>query len=206
LFTVKEDFKVQSYTGPIQGLEGGQGLSLFQTLPKNAKVQRKGDGFELHMENVPAFEAEPDMPPQASYIYHVTMAYGGREMASAEALLTAASIRWDDEAEHFMGDSREIRGTAAGINRGESRAEKKLRGLYERVQRVRNLSFEHKRSEEEEKKENLKPNQNATDVLNRDYGSSIEISRLFVALARAAGFPAWLLRTANRGERLFDRG
>src|SRR5262245_1700299 len=52
LFTVKEDFKVQSYTGPIQGLEDGQGLSLFQTLPKTAKVQRKGDGFELHLENV----------------------------------------------------------------------------------------------------------------------------------------------------------
>src|SRR5262249_16276463 len=133
LFTVREDFKMQSYTGPIQGMEDGQGLSLFQTLPKNAKVQRKGDGFELHMENVPAFEAEPDMPPQASYIYHVTMAYGGREMASAEAFWTAASIRWNDEAEHFMGDSREIRDTAAEITRGEADPEKKLRGLYERV-------------------------------------------------------------------------
>src|SRR5262245_20881845 len=30
LFTVKEDFRVQSYTGPIEGMENGQGLSLFQ--------------------------------------------------------------------------------------------------------------------------------------------------------------------------------
>lgn len=205
LFTIKEDFRVQSYTGPIEGVEN-QGLSLFQTLPKNAKVQQKGDGFELHMENVPAFEAEPDMPPPASYVYHVTMAYGGNEMTSAEAFWSAASIRWNGQAEHFMGDSREVRETAAEATKGESDPERKLHRLYDRVQRIRNLSFERERSEEEEKKENLKPNQSAADVLSRGYGNSIEITRLFVALARAAGFESSLLRTGNRAERLFDRG
>src|SRR5262245_47656520 len=157
------------------------------------------------MENVPAFEAEADMPPRASYIYHVTMAYGGREMASAETFWTVAATRWNREAEHFMGDFREVREAAAEATNNESDPEKRLRLLYARAQRVRNLDYERERSEEEQKKENLKPNQSAADVLNRDYGSSIDIARLFVALARAAGFDASLLRSSNRGERLFDR-
>jgi Domain of Unknown Function with PDB structure (DUF3857)/Transglutaminase-like superfamily len=205
LYTVKEDFHIQSYTGPIRGVEGGVGLSLFQNLPKNAKVQRKGESFELRLEDVAAFDEESYMPPRESYVYHVTMAYGGREMTSPEKFWQDTGLRWNEEAESFIGDYREIKAAAAEAMGSDADLETKLRRLYDRTQRVRNLSYERERTEEEDKKENLKPNQNVMDVLNRGYGNRIEITRLFVALARAGGFEASIVRSGNRAERIFDR-
>jgi Transglutaminase-like superfamily len=204
LFTVKENFGIQSYTGPIRGVEGGVGLSVFQNLPKNAQIHRKGEGFELQLENVPAFEEEAYMPPRDSYIYHVTMVYGGKEMTSLQKFWHQAGLRWNDEAEHFMGNYKEIRRAAAEAAGDEADLEKRLRRLYTRAQQIRNLTYEYERTEEEQKKENLKPNQNVVDVLSRGYGDRADVTRLFVALARAGGFEAWILKSSNRSERIFD--
>jgi hypothetical protein len=205
LYTVKEVFSIRSYTGPIQDVKGDVGLSLYQYLPKDAKVRRKGDGFELQLEKVPAFQDEPYMPPREPYIYHVTMAYGGREMASAETFWQDAGLRWNAEADEFIGEFREIKAAAEEAVGNETDPEKRLRRLYARAQQIRNLSYERERNAEEDKKENLKPNQNVMDVLNRGYGNQVEITRLFVALARGGGFEASILKSANRGERFFDR-
>jgi hypothetical protein len=205
LYTLKEDFRILSYTGPVRDVEGGMGLSLFQYLPGNAKVQRKGDGFELQLENVPAFNDEAFMPPKGPYIYHVNMTYGGLEMTSPERFWQEASMRWNGETETFIGPFKEIKAAAAEAVAQETDAEKRLRRLYARAQQVRNLTYERERTEDEAKKENLKPNRNVADVLIHGYGNRIEITRLFVALARAEGFEASILRSVNRSERIFDR-
>jgi len=205
LYTVREEFSVRRYTGAVSGVEGAVGLVLFKHLPRDAKVQAKGDGFELKMENVPAFEPEAYMPPSEAYLYRVTMAYGGREMASSERFWQNAGQRWNDEAERFMHESREVRETALATTAQATDLEQKLRLLYARVQKIRNLSYERDRNEEEKRRQNLKPNQNAGDVLERGYGDAVEIARLFASMARAAGFETWLLRVGNRGERIFDR-
>src|SRR5205807_8213101 len=82
--------------------------------------------------------------------------------------------------------------------------QQKLRRLYARVQQIRNLSYERKRTRIETKKEDLKPNENVLDVLTREYGSRNEITELFLAMVRAAGFQADLLRASSRKQRVFD--
>ena len=68
--------------------------------------------------------------------------------------------------------------------------EQKLRKLYDRAQQIRNLSNEDSKSEKEAKQENLKKNNNASDVLQHGYGNAREINLVFTALARSAGFEA----------------
>ena len=45
----------------------------------------------------------------------------------------------------------------------------KLRKIYARVQKIRNLSKEDAKSEKEQKQEQLKPNNNVEDVLKHNY-------------------------------------
>src|SRR4029077_13079344 len=52
-------------------------------------------------------------------------------------------------------------------------------------------------------KEELKPNESTADVLERRYGSHNDIARLFVALARAAGFEAQVVRAPDRSSYFF---
>src|SRR5262249_44756823 len=70
---------------------------------------------------------------------------------------------------------------------------------------IRNLSYERQRTSEEEKKENLKSNSNAQEVLQHGYGTAWEIDALFVAMARAAGFDASVIGVNDRHERSFTK-
>jgi hypothetical protein len=205
LYTLKAYFRMRPYAGPMEGVTGATGISCSYNLPRDVEPEKKGDGFELKIENVPAFEGEDYMPPEQPYKYHVTFYYGGKELTSVETFWRDTGLRWSAEAESFMGSRKEINNAAAQAIAGEADPEGKLRKLYARAQRVRNLSYERLRSRQELKKENLKTNQNAGDVLAHGYGDREEITYLFIALARAAGLAAWPVRTSNRGTTLFQK-
>jgi hypothetical protein len=207
LYTVRESFRMKPYGGLLEGFEKGhQVAALSSHMPDNLKPRQKGGGYELEVENMPAFEAEGYMPPEADYQPQVRFFYGGREITSPEKFWQEAGREWNDAAEHFIGNHREIAQESARVIGDESDPGHKLSRLYARAQQVRNLSYERERTHEEDKKENLKPAQNARDVLDHGYGDRDDITRFFVALARAAGFDASILRVSNRQDKFFDRG
>jgi hypothetical protein len=207
LYTVKESLRMKSYSGALEGFENGYHVSLIATrIPSNLKPQRKGDAFEMEAENMPALDDEGYMPPEDDYKPQVHFFYLDRMMTNPDKFWEDAGKKWYDDTEHFIGSRKEIAEAAAQTIGAETDPEKKLRLLYARAQKVRNLSFEHERSPAEAKKEKIKDNQNVADVLAHDYGWQNQITRLFVALARAAGFDASILRVSDRKVHVFNRG
>jgi hypothetical protein len=204
LFTVKEDFWLRRYIGPLytRHPEDETQLSyVTSNLPAGAAPKDIGTGVELHLENVPAFRPEPYMPPRSNFRGQVQFFYGGREIESPEVFWKDVGTDWKAKAEHFMGDHQAIKAAAVQLTAGENDPEKKLRKLYARAQQARNLSYE---SSAAETKEPLKANESVVDVFTRDYGFRNEIAELFTALARGAGFQAELLRASSRRDRVFD--
>jgi hypothetical protein len=207
LYTVKESFRMKPYGGLLDGFEKGQQMAVLSShMPDNLKPQQKGGIYELEVENMPAFEAEGYMPPEEDYQPRVRFFYGGREIVSPKKFWQDAGREWNEDAEHFIGNHREIGQESSQVIGNETDPAQKLRKLYARAQQVRNLTYERERTEEEQKRESLKPPQNAKDVLARGYGGRDDITRFFVALARASGFEASILRVSNRREKFFDRG
>src|SRR5438270_5530509 len=107
--------------------------------------------------------------------------------------------------EKYIGNSREIYDAAVKVVGSETDPEKKLRKLYARAQQIRNLSYERERSETEIKREKLKENQSALDVLKHGFGDDYDIYLFFVALARAAGFDASVLAVSDRSRLSFNK-
>jgi Domain of Unknown Function with PDB structure (DUF3857)/Transglutaminase-like superfamily len=207
LYTVKESFRMKPYSGVLQGFEGGhQVAALYSHMPNNIKPLQKGGGYELEVETMPAFEAEGYMPPQEDFTPQMRFFYVGRQTSSADKFWEEAGRTWNNEAEHFIGNRKEISQAATEVIGNEPDPEQKLRKLYARVQQIRNLTYERERTQEEQKKENIKENQNVADVLARGIGDRSDITRLFIALARAAGFDASIVRTSNRQNKFFDKG
>jgi hypothetical protein len=126
--------------------------------------------------------------------------------STADKFWQDAGRKWNDDVEHFIGNRKEIGQASAQAIGNETDPEQKLRKLYARAQQIRNLSYERERTDVELKKEKLKSNQNAGDVLSRGTGDREDITRLFVALARAAGFDASIVRVSNRQNKFFDKG
>jgi hypothetical protein len=207
LYTVKESFRMKPFGGLLEGFEKGhQVAALTSRMPGNRKPRQTGGGYDLELENMPPFQPEGYMPPEEDYKPQIRFFYGGPEIASPEKFWEEAGRQWYAQSESFIGKSREIADEAARVLGGETDPVQKLRKLYARAQEIRNLSYERERTEQEEKKENLKANQNAADVLAHGYGTREDVGRFFVALARAAGFAVYVLRVSDRKERFFDRG
>lgn len=198
LYTVREDFFMRPFEGELEGGMSSLSYSIanMKERPKNA-----GKNLELRMENVPAFNAEESMPPAENYLPQVRFFYETRNYSSAEEFWQQKGREWNSKVEHFIGNHKEVKDAVAAI--AEPDPEKRLRKLYERAQQIRNLSYERERTREELKAEKLKGNENAADVLARGVGTSGDITLLFAAMARAAGFETSVLRASNRRERFF---
>jgi hypothetical protein len=207
LFTVKEHFWLQGHTKQLQtkGYLLGAGTRLAYVVYGNVAPphRTKSGAIELEVENEPGFKSEEYAPPVADLKPIIRFFYGGNELISADAFWQEFGRSHFDESERFIGNRDSIRTAASTAIAGETDPEKKLRRLYLRAQTTRNLSFERRRTKVEDKKEELKPNENAGDVLDRGYGTHNDIARLFVALARGAGFEAQIVRAPNRKEFFF---
>jgi hypothetical protein len=197
---------MKPYTGLLEGFEGGyQVAALYSHMPTNIKPVQKNGGYELDVDSMPPFESEGYMPPEEDYKPQMRFFYINPAISTADKFWQDAGKRWNDEAEHFIGNRKEVAQAAAEAIGSETDPEKKLRKLYARAQQIRNLAYERERSEQEQKKEHLKDNQNAGDVLARGTGFRNDITRLFVGMARASGFDASIVRVGNRKEKFFDK-
>jgi hypothetical protein len=209
LFTVKEHFFLKGYSRRLvtRHSRSGEGTRLSYVVYGNipAPNHKPGGPVELELDNVPAFKSEDYAPPAGDLKPIVRFFYGGDEISSPEAFWKDYGRSWFEESEHFIGNRDPIKSAASQAIGGESDPEKKLRKLYARAQQTRNLSFERRRTKQEDKKEALKQNENAADVLERGYGTHNDISKLFVALARGAGFDAQLVRAPDRKAYFFKQ-
>src|SRR6185312_496841 len=207
LYTVRESFGMKPYDGLLEGFPDGFQVSvIYARMPKDLKPERKGSGFEMSAENIPAFQAEGYMPPEDDYKPQVRFFYVGRNASTTEKFWQDVGRSLHDEIEHYIGNRKEVAQAATEAIGTETDPDKKLRALYARAQQIRNLSYERERTQQEQKKEKLKDVGNAGEVLARGYGYRNDVTRLFVAMARAAGFDANVLPVSNRKERFFDRG
>lgn len=172
-------------------------------LPKIAEPQRGDDGsLTMDVENIPAFQKEEHGPPEDFSIGRVELFYIAGFFTNDSYWRDVAKFEARD-TEKFLGKSKAIQQEAARLVSPNDSPEAKLRKIYDRVQQIRYVSYERSRTEKERKQESLKPNKNAEDVLTRGYAFENEINLLFIALARAAGLDAYLVKITSRDRTYF---
>lgn len=209
LFTVKESLYYQPFGGtafqssarPQFYFDGARVSRVTMNLKE--KPKDTGNDVSLELTNVPAFEGEDYMPPEDIYKPSVIFFYGRRGNPSVDKEWEEIGKDRYEELETFLAQNKGVKEAALAAIGGETDPGMKLRKLYERVQAIRNLTFEHERTNEERKAENIQKNNNVGDVLAHGYGHEDGITYLFVAMARAAGFDASVVEVSDRKRRFF---
>jgi Domain of Unknown Function with PDB structure (DUF3857) len=160
----------------------------------------------IHMEahDIPAFQVEDDMPPEAAMRFRVDFVYGedGFEKEQ-EKFWKKQGKKMNDAAENFVNKRKAMEQAAAEIVSPSDPPEVKLQKIYARVQKIRNTSYEIVKTEQEQKRAKEKEINNVEDVWKRGYGDGYQITWLFLGLARAAGFDASPVRIATRNDHFF---
>ena len=168
-----------------------------------ARPQIKGNRILLELENVPAFEEEEFMTSEEAEQMSVDVFYLDRRITDSDEFWKRESQIWQKSAESFIGEARKSAPRALELVGDAGDAVVKLNRIYDGAQKIRNLSYEKGLSRKQRKEQKIKPNRSAADVLERGYGVRSDITRTFVALARAAGFKAEVVRVSTRDDKLF---
>jgi hypothetical protein len=170
-------------------------------------TERLPDGsYALTVHDVPGIFDEPYMPPMRTIEARVEFYRLEQDAPVNETqdhFWARIGKKMNDELEHFIGKKSVLDQELAKIVSPADSPEIKLRKIYARVQQIRDLNMEVRKTDKEEKVESLKKNSNVDDMLKHGYGNGREMNFLFVGLARAAGFEAAEVFVAPRNVNFF---
>ena len=161
-------------------------------LPAGALPVKQPNGtFVMDIHNVPGLEEEEYMPPERMLQVHVDFYYVNPldpRNETPEKFWNRKGKAWSDEVDRFVSKKGALESELGHTVSADDPPEVKLRKIYARVQKIRNLSQEDAKSEKEQKQEQIKPNNNVEDVFKHNYANGRELNYTFVGLARTAGF------------------
>lgn len=205
LFTRKAQFSLKPYRGDSYNI-----FSLrwsWNTLPAGSAPPKQGPDYIVRMEaaNMPAFQTEDYMPPPDQMRARVDFIYEQGIVARDQASY------WKDlgkkrngQLESFVGKRNAMERAVSEIVSPSDSQDVKLRKIYDRVQQMRNTSYEVRKTEQEQKREKEKSAENVEDVWKRGSGDGIQLTWLFLGLTRAAGFEAYGCWVSSRSQYFFS--
>jgi hypothetical protein len=176
-------------------------------LPPGTTPPQEGADHIIRLEahNIAAFQVEDFMPPENELKARVNFVY------SDEAFEPDQSKYWkkvgkklDGQVEGFVGKPKGMESVVAQIVSPGDSPEVKLHKLYDRVQGLRNTSLELEKTEQEEKREKEKPATSVEEVWKRGSGNGAQLTWLYLALVRAAGFEAYPVLVSDRRNYFFN--
>src|SRR5271166_4640923 len=161
--------------------------------------------FEAH--NIPAFQEEDYMPPPNELKSRVDFVYSAEtpERDKDRFWAQVGKVRYE-RLEAFLGKPGTFHDAVTQIVSPSDSADERLRKLYARVQQLRNTSYEVQKTQQEEKREGSKAIKTAQDVWKRGYGDGADLTFLYLALVRDAGYPAYGVWVSDRKRYFFDPG
>src|SRR5580692_813061 len=178
----------------------------WNALPAGTPMPKEGPDHIIRLEahDIPAFQREDFMPPENEVKSRVNFIY------SLESLESDANRFWkqvgkkrNGSLEGFLGKRKAMEEAVGQIVAPNDAPEVKLRKIYDRVQQIRNTSYEVRKTEQEEKRDKEKPAANVEEVWKRGYGDGTQLTWLYLALVRAAGFEAYGVWVSSRSEYFF---
>ncbi len=174
-----------------------------QLLPSGVKMVNDAQGrFTLELTDVPAIPREEHMPPIQSTLYRVLFYYTWA--ASEGDYWTEEAKSWSKEVDHFAEPSDAVKKAVAGIVAPTDSDLVKAQKLYAAVQALDNTDFSREKGKEELKVLGLRQAKRAEDTWTQKSGSKEDIARLYLAMLRAAGIPAYAMKVVNRNRGVLD--
>jgi Domain of Unknown Function with PDB structure (DUF3857)/Transglutaminase-like superfamily len=184
-------------------------VSWVYNLPENAEKPRivmmgfKGY-VEFEIESLPPFVSEPYMPNDDEFKCYVRFFYRWG-LLPADGYWAEQGKDWSAAVNKFLSKDHGLKEQLTSIVGSTDPPEEKLKKIYAFIGTLENQSFRPERSTKEVKTLGMKADlRGVSDVLQQKSGTRDDLTLLFVALARDAGIPAYVMKLVSREERFFN--
>jgi hypothetical protein len=204
LFTKRAKFTLKPYQSSYERIAVRWS---WQGLPPGTIPPKEGPDHvvRLETENIPAFQTEDFMPPANELKSRVDFTYSDDILElDPDKFWKKTGKKLNDKVESFTGKRKVMEQAVAQIVSPSDSPEVKLQKIYTRVQQFRNTSYEIRKTEQEQKRDKEKDPANVEDVWKRGYGNGQQLTWLYLALVRAAGFEAYPVWASDRSNYFFN--
>ncbi len=205
LFTKKAVFTLKPFRGDAYNVFSMRWS--WNTLPPGSVAPKEGPDHIVRLEatNIPAFQTEDHMPPAEELKSRVDFIYeAGISESDATKFWKQFGKKRYGQLEGFVNKRSAMDQAVRQIVSPDDPQDVKLRKIYDRVLQIRNTSYELQKTEQEQKREKEKSAENVEDVWKRGYGDGVQLTWLFLGLARAAGFEAYGCWVSSRAQYFFS--
>jgi hypothetical protein len=177
-------------------------LGFTESLPPGATVMTPADGsYTLDVSNVPAIPQDSYMPPLGGSTYRLIFYY--TPFHSESEYWKTLGKYWESDFDHFAKPSDQIRAAVKSIVAPGDSDQVKVQKIYAAIMLLDNTRFSRAHSAEENKAQGVKI-RNVEDIWTQKRGTDDELTRLFVAMVRAAGIKAYGAIVVDRSRRIFQ--
>ena len=205
LFTKRAKFSLRPFT--YESTYNPVSLRWNEHLPPGtpSPKQRSDGTVELEAANIAPFQTEDFMPPENELKARVDFIYSfdGFEPDVNKFWKKVGKNR-NDRLETFINRRGAMEQAVSQIVSASDSPEVKLQKIYARVQRMRNTTFEERKTEQEQKREGKKADENVEDIWKQGFGERWQLNWLCLALARAAGIEAYGVWGSDRSNYFFN--
>ena len=172
------------------------------SLPAGVKVVEEHGTYDVVVENIAGLPNEDYMPPFRSFSYRVIFYYS--PWRTPEEYWKNQGKYWSKDVDKFASPSGRLRDAVGQIVAPGDNDAQKVQKIYDEVMKLENTSFTRTHSAEENKAEGVKI-KSAEDIWVQKRGTSEEITRLFIAMVRAAGLKAYDMIVVNRDRNVLQK-
>lgn len=147
--------------------------------------------ISLESSNIPAFQTEDYMPPENEMKSRIDFIYSeDSPEKDVDTYWKKLGKHRNEQMESFIGKRKAMEEAVSQIVSPSDSPDVKLHKIYARVQQIRNTSYEQEKTEQEQKRDKEKAPDNVETIWKKQYADGTQLTWLFLALARAAGFEA----------------
>jgi hypothetical protein len=173
-------------------------------LPESTAIKSlPNNRMELELKDIPAFQSEPFSPPESVLKWSVNFYYGTDKMRKPQEFWKEEGKYWSKDVEKFIG--RPDPGVLKDIVSPSDSPDQKLHKIYAYIQKFKNLNYDQSDATLRELLDSQsKQKRTIETVLRKQEGYRDELTRTFIALARAAGIQAFAMHVADRDRVFFQ--
>ena len=202
LFTKSAKFSLNPYTSEYAPISVRWTWNKLP--PGSLPAEASNHVINLETKDIAAFQTEDYMPPENEMKSRVDFIYSDDPYEKEpDKYWKKLGKRLNDRLESFIGKRKAMDQAVAQIVSPGDPPDVKLQKIYARVQQIRNTSYEVRKSEQEQQRNKEKDPDNVEAIWKKQYGNGQEITWLFLALARSAGFEASGMWAADRSNYFF---
>jgi hypothetical protein len=192
-------YHIKPYTDTTYGVN-----TITFNAPRIQPEKESGGFYAIHVENMPAFKEEPQMPPEDSVRAFVLVFYRESGTRTPTTYWNEIGKKRYESGKDLLKPNGDVKKKTAEVVGNSTNPDEMVAKIFQYIRsNIKNINDDASGFTPEQR-EKFKENKQPSDVIKRGVGTSGDLIALFGSMATAAGLDVRISHTGDRSDFFFS--